>query len=142
MYEDIRSNKIKTGIIVSIFVIVITLIIYYVCMAFDLGIVSIFIAITFSIITSFVSYYNSDKIILSMSKARPATHEENQKLVNILDALVVSSGIGVTPKLYVIEDDQPNAFATGRDPEHSIICVTTGLLSTLDYYELEGVIRS
>lgn len=142
MYEDIRSNKIRTGFIVSIFVIVVTLIIYYICMAFDLGIVSIVIALLFSCISAFLSYYNSDKIILSMSKARPATHEENQKLVNILEALVVSSGLGVTPKLYVVEDNQPNAFATGRDPEHSVICVTTGLLEKLDYYELEGVIRS
>lgn len=142
MYEDIRSNKIRTGVIVSIFIIVVSLIIYYICMAFDLGIVSIVIALAFSCISAFISYYNSDKIILSMSKARPATHEENQKLVNILDALVVSSGLGVTPKLYVVEDNQPNAFATGRDPQHSVICVTTGLLEKLDYYELEGVIRS
>ena len=140
MYEDIRSNKIRTGVIISIFIIVITLILYYICMAFDFGPMSIVFAIAFSIIASWASYYNSDKIILSMSKARPATHEENQKLVNILDALVVSSGIGVTPKLYIVEDPQPNAFATGRNPEHSVICVTTGLLEKLDYYELEGVI--
>lgn len=140
MYEDIRSNKIRTGVIISIFIIVITLILYYICMAFDFGPMSIVFAIAFSIIASWTSYYNSDKIILSMSKARPATHEENQKLVNILDALVVSSGIGVTPKLYIVEDPQPNAFATGRNPEHSVICVTTGLLEKLDYYELEGVI--
>ncbi|MCI9365580.1 MAG: M48 family metallopeptidase [Clostridia bacterium] len=109
-------------------------------MAFDLGPVSIIIALTVSIISSFVSYYSSDKIVLAMSHARPATHEENQKLVNILDALVISAGLNVTPKLYVVEDIQPNAFATGRDPEHSVICVTTGLLDKLDYYELEGVI--
>ena len=140
MYEDIRSNKIKTGVIISIFIVVITLILYYICMAFDLGPFSIIIALAFSILASFASYYNSDKIILSMSKARPATHEENQKLVNILDALVISAGLNCTPKLYVVEDKQPNAFATGRDPEHSVICVTTGLLEKLDYYELEGVI--
>lgn len=140
MYEDIRSNKIRTGVIISIFIVFITLILYYICMAFDLGPFSIIFALVFSVIASWASYYNSDKIILSMSKARPATHEENQKLVNILDALVVSSGLGVTPKLYVVEDSQPNAFATGRNPEHSVICVTTGLLEKLDYYELEGVI--
>lgn len=140
MYEDIRSNKIKSNIIISIFVIIITLILYYICMAFDLGIMSIVIALTFSILTTWASYYNSDKIVLTMSHARPATHDENQKLVNILDALVVSAGLSVTPKLYIIEDSQPNAFATGRDPEHSVICVTTGLLDKLDYYELEGVI--
>lgn len=140
MYEDIRSNKIKTGVIISIFIVVISLILYYICMAFDLGPVSIIIALTVSIISSFASYYSSDKIVLAMSKARPATHEENQKLVNILDALVISAGLNCTPKLYIVEDSQPNAFATGRDPEHSVICVTTGLLEKLDYYELEGVI--
>ena len=140
MYEDIRNNKIKTGIIVSIFLVMITLIVYYICMAFDLGYMSIVIALLFSIITSVISYYNSDKIVLAMSNARPATPEENKKLINILDGLVISSGIGVTPKLYIVEDAQPNAFATGRDPEHSVICVTTGLLNKLDYYELEGVI--
>ncbi|MCI8397627.1 MAG: M48 family metalloprotease [Clostridia bacterium] len=140
MYEDIRSNKIRSALIVSIFIVMITLIVYYICMAFDLGIMSIIIALIFSCVSAFASYYNSDKIVLAMSKARPATHEENQKLVNILDALVVSSGLSSTPKLYIVEDAQPNAFATGRDPEHSVICVTTGLLEKLDYYELEGVI--
>ena len=140
MYEDIRANKFRSGVIVSIFIIMITLIIYFICMAFDLGIISIIIALICSICTAWVSYYNSDKIVLSMSKARPATKEENQKLVNILEALVVSAGLNVTPRLYVVEDEQPNAFATGRDPEHSVICVTTGLLEKLDYYELEGVI--
>lgn len=140
MYEDIRNNKIKTGVIVSIFLVVIALIVYYICMAFDLGYMSIVIALVFSIITSWASYYNSDKIVLAMSNARPATPEENKKLINILEGLIVSSGIGVTPKLYIIDDMQPNAFATGRDPQHSVICVTTGLLEKLDYYELEGVI--
>ena len=103
MYEDIRNNKIKTGIIVSVFLIVITLIIYYICIAFDLGIISIVIALSFSIITSFISYYSSDKIILAMSNARLATSEENKKLINILEGLIVSSGISVTPKLYIVD---------------------------------------
>ena len=66
--------------------------------------------------------------------------EEDLKLVNILDALMVTAGLPNKPDLYVVEDNQPNAFATGRNPEHSVICVTTGLLEKLDYYELEGVI--
>lgn len=140
MFQDIKKNKIKTGIIVSIFILVLTLILYYICMAFDLGPISIVIALGFSIITSWSSYYYSDRIILSLNKARPATHEENQKLVNILDALMVSSGLSAKPQLYVVEDEQPNAFATGRNPEHAVICVTTGLLEKLDYYELEGVV--
>lgn len=141
MFEDIKKNKIKSGIIVFGFILVVTLVIYYIAMALDFsGPVAIFIAMTFSIISSFASYYNSDKIILSVTKARPATLEEDRKIVHILDALMISSGLSHRPKLYVVEDPQPNAFATGRNPEHSIICVTTGLLEKLEYYELEGVI--
>ena len=140
MYEDITKNKIKTGVIIGIFILLITLIVYYICMAFDLGGVSIVIALVVSIISAWSSYYYSDKIILSLNKARPATHEEDQKLVNILDALMVSSGLEARPRLYVVEDDQPNAFATGRNPKNAVICVTTALLEKLDYYELEGVI--
>lgn len=140
MYEDIRNNKIKTGIIVSLFLIVIALIIYYICMAFDLGIFSIVIAMIFAITTTWASYYYSDKIVLSVNKAHEASPEIQQKLNHILDGLMVSSGLEHRPKLYVVDDMQPNAFATGRNPEHSVICVTTGLLEKMDYYELEGVI--
>ena len=140
MYEDIRNNKIKTGVIVSIFLIVITLIIYYICMAFDLGIISIFIALAFSIGTSWASYYYSDRIVLSINRAHEANPEQYEKLNNILDGLMVSAGLEHRPRLYVVDDLQPNAFATGRNPENAVICVTTGLLGKLDYYELEGVI--
>ena len=140
MFEDIQKNKMKSWFIVFAFLIVISLIIYYVCLALDLGPTSIVIALIFSIASTWGSYYYSDKIVLSLNKARPATKEENQKLVNILDALVVSSGLSTTPRLYVVEDAQPNAFATGRNPENAVICVTTGLLEKLDYYELEGVV--
>lgn len=140
MYEDIRNNKIKTGIIVSIFIVVITLIVYYICMAFDLGYISIVIAVAFSVITAWASYYNSDKIVLSINRAHPATPEEYEKLNNILDGLMVSSGLNHRPRLYVMDDPQPNAFATGRNPENSVICVTTELLEKMDYYELEGVV--
>lgn len=140
MYQDIKKNKIKSGIIVSLFLVAITLIIYYICMAFDLGYLSIIIALAFSIISTWSSYYYSDKIILSLNNARPATPEEDKKIINILDSIMLSSGLTVVPKLYVVDDLQPNAFATGRNPEHAIICVTTGLLDKLDYYEIEGVL--
>ena len=140
MYEDIRNNKIKTGVIVSIFLVVITLIVYYVCMAFDLGTMSIIIAIIFSIATSWGSYYYSDQIVLSVNRAHPANQEQYEKLNNILDGLMVASGLEHRPRLYVVDDPQPNAFATGRNPENSVICVTTGLLDKMDYYELEGVV--
>lgn len=140
MFEDIKKNKIKSWFIVLLFLVFISLIVYYICMALDLGEMSIIIALIFSIASTFGSYYYSDKIVLSLNKARPATKEENLKLVNILDSLVVASGLPCTPKLYIVEDKQPNAFATGRNPENAVICVTTGLLDKLEYYELEGVL--
>ena len=140
MFEDIKKNKIKSWLIILAFLIFTSLIIYYICMALELGTMSIIIAMIFSILSTWASYYYSDKIVLSLNKARPATKEENLKLVNILDSLVVSSGLPVRPKLYIVEDVQPNAFATGRNPENAVICVTTGLLDKLEYYELEGVI--
>ena len=140
MFQNIRKNKIESSVIVGIFIIVITLIVYFICNALNLGPISIVIALIFSIASAWSSYYYSDKIVLSVNKARPATKEEDQKLVNILDALMVASGLPNKPRLYVVEDNQPNAFATGRNPENAVICVTTGLLEKLDYYELEGVI--
>ena len=140
MFEASKKNKFESGLIISIFILVITLIVYYICNALDLGGLSIVIALIFSIASAWSSYYYSDKIVLASCHARPATKEEDLKLVNILDALMVTAGLPKKPDLYVVEDAQPNAFATGRNPEHAIICVTTGLLEKLDYYELEGVI--
>lgn len=140
MFEDIKKNKIKSWFIVLLFLAFIAIIVYYICMALDLGELSIIIAIIFAIVSTWVSYYYSDKIVLKLNNARLATKEEDLKLVNILDSLVISAGLQEKPQLYVIEDAQPNAFATGRNPKHAVICVTTGLLEKLDYYELEGVL--
>ena len=140
MFEDIKKNKIKSWFIVLLFLAFIAVIVYYICMALDLGELSIIIAIIFAIVSTWGSYYYSDKIVLKLNNARPATKEEDLKLVNILDSLVISAGLQEKPQLYVIEDAQPNAFATGRNPKHAVICVTSGLLEKLDYYELESVL--
>lgn len=140
MFENIKKNKIESGIIIAIFILVITLIVYYVCHALNLGTFSIVFALIFSIVSAWGSYYYSDKIVLSLNRARPATKEEDLKIFNILDSLMVTSGLSSKPRLYVVDDPQPNAFATGRNPENAVICVTTGILGKLDYYELEGVI--
>lgn len=141
MYEDIKKNKRKTGVIVFSFLTMITLILYYICYMFDISsYAAITIALTFSIISTIATYYNCDKIVLASVKAREATREEDLQLTNILEALMVASGLEHKPRLYVVESSQPNAFATGRNPENAIICVTTGLLQKLDYYELEGVV--
>ena len=140
MFRNTKKNKIESGIIIGIFIIAITLIVYYICHAFRLGSFSIVIALIFSIATAWGSYYYSDKIVLASCRARPATKEENLQLVNILDSLMITAGLPKKPDLYVVEDPQANAFATGRNPEHAVVCVTTGLLEKLDYYELEGVL--
>lgn len=141
MYDDIRKNKIKTGIIVSFFLAMIFIIVYTIC--YFTGVdtyTAVIITAVFSIISTFATYFNCDKAVLASVHAREASEEEFKKLNNILDALMVSSGLEHRPGLYVMESNQPNAFATGRDPEHAVICVTTGLLEKLDYYELEGVV--
>lgn len=140
MFKNTRKNKIESGVIIGIFIIAITLIVYYICNALNLGSISIVIAMIFSIASAWGTYYFSDKIVLATCKARPATKEEDLQIVNILDSLMITANLPKKPSLYVVEDAQPNAFATGRNPENAVICVTTGLLKKLDYYELEGVI--
>jgi len=136
--RDVRKNKIESFFIVSIFIIVIMIGVYYVCIYFQLGPFSAVIALVLSSIIAFISYYNSDKIILSLNGARPATEEQDKLISTILDNLCIAAGLP-RPTLYVIEDSAPNAFATGRDPEHAVICFTTGLIQKMDKYELEGV---
>jgi heat shock protein HtpX len=140
MYEDIKKNKIKTGVIVTLFMVMITLIIYAICQLFGFSEYAIFFALLFSIISAIATYYNCDKIVLASVKARPATKEEDLQLTNILDGLMVASGLEDRPRLYVVDSAQPNAFATGRNPQNAIICVTSGLIAKLNYRELEGVV--
>lgn len=97
------------------------------------------IAVVFSVVSSFVSYYWGDQIVLSMSGARPADRKRDFDLYTVTENLCIAAGIP-KPKLYVIEDTAMNAFASGRDPEHSIVCATSGLIHRLDRRELEGVI--
>jgi heat shock protein HtpX len=136
--RDVRKNKIESFFIVSIFIIVIMAGVYYVCLYFDFGPISAIIALLVASTTAYLSYYNSDKIILTLNGARPATEEQDKLISTILDNLCIAAGLP-RPKLYVIEDSAPNAFATGRDPEHAVICFTTGLIEKMNKYELEGV---
>lgn len=137
--KSVRDNKIQSFAIILGFLVIVTLFIYFVCYLMDLGPYSIVIALIFSCLTSFISYYNCDKLVLAMNGARPATEEQDKLLSTLLDGLCIASGLP-RPKLYVINDPSPNAFATGRNPEHAVVCVTTGLLEIMDKYELEGVL--
>jgi len=99
----------------------------------------LYIAVAFSIIMSFISYWWSDKIVLTMSKAKPVTHDNAKEIYHLVENLCITAGLPV-PKIYIIEDSAPNAFATGRNPEHGVICLTTGIIDKLEKSELEGVI--
>jgi len=97
------------------------------------------IAVLFSVISSFVSYFWSDKIILSMSGATLVDHENGREIYHLVENLCITAGLPF-PKIYIINDSAPNAFATGRDPKHAAIALTSGILAKLDKAELEGVI--
>ena len=90
-------------------------------------------------VMNWVSYYYSDKIVLSMSGAKPADKNDHRELLDIVENLAIGSGLP-KPSVYVINDPAPNAFATGRDPKHAAVCATTGILEKLSRSELEGVI--
>lgn len=138
--RDVKKNKYKTVFIVFCFAVFVSLFIYFISIwLFDDVYLALFIGLSFSIISSFMTYYNSDKIVLSLNKARIANHEEDLELNNLLEGLCLATGLP-KPRLYVMDDESMNAFATGRNPKHAVICVTTGLLKKLDKYEIEGVL--
>ena len=138
--RDVRRNKLKTGLIITIFFAFVTLLVYFISLFFleDTYIAAI-IGYVFAFLSAFISYYNSDKMILSVNGARPANRKEFLQLNVSLETLCIGAGLPM-PKVYVMETNALNAFATGRNPEHAVVCVTTGLLNKLDKYELEGVL--
>lgn len=148
MFEDqIRSNINKTWAFVLGFIIFFTVLIYLLGYYFaemygdpSLAFIFLIAALAFSIITSWVSYYYSDRMVISAVGARPADPILHKQLYDIVEGLVIASGVPAMPRLYVMDEQSPNAFATGRNPEHSAIVVTTGLLQMLERDELEGVL--
>ena len=146
IYEVATRNKIKSAVIVLFFFLFIGLAMYFITQAMGIymgyepgGLGYLGLALIISGISSFSGYYFSDKIILGISGARPADRNKDFEFYTVSENIAIGEGIP-KPKLYIIEDTAPNAFATGRDPEHAVICATTGLLEKLDRSELEGVI--
>lgn len=138
-YQAIQANKTKSLVVVTAFMVFIAVATYLMATAFGYGLDMVGIALIFSGLMSFFSYYYSDKIILTISGAREAKREEFFDFYTVTENLCLGAKMP-KPKLYVIEDTAMNAFATGRDPEHAVVCATTGLLSRLNRSELEGVI--
>tara|TARA_Y100000385_G_scaffold139534_1_gene144984 strand:- start:30 stop:935 length:906 start_codon:yes stop_codon:yes gene_type:complete len=139
MFELIRSNKRRSLALVAGFMVVVVLAGAAIGFVVGNGVLFTFIALVFSGAVAFASYWKADKIALRMSRARPASAVEYQRLHNLVDGLCIAAGLP-KPGVYVIEDPAPNAFATGRNPEHAAIAVTTGLLEKLNRVELEGVV--
>jgi heat shock protein HtpX len=139
MYEQIASNKRRSFFLVAFFVAMIFLLAWVFERLTGMGEGGLIFAALLAGVSAFASYYASDKIALAISHARPVTKEEFPHLFNVVEGLTIAAGIPA-PKCYVIEDTAPNAFATGRNPEHAVICVTTGLLDKLNRVELEGVV--
>ena len=139
IYSQISSNKLKTWVIMILFIVFFLTVSYVLGRALGYGLSFAGIMLIISGLISFISYYNSDKIVLSMSGAKPADKKSYRELYTTVENLSIASGLAM-PRVYVIEDSSPNAFATGRDPKHAAVAVTTGLLEKLKDAELEGVI--
>lgn len=146
IYEVADSNKRKSAIVVVLFVLFIAVSIYFISQAFGLylgyepgGLGMVGMAFIISGLISLGSYYYSDKIVLTISGAKPASRKQFFDFYTVVENLSLATDLP-KPKLYVIRDTAPNAFATGRDPEHAVVCATTGLLDKLSRTELEGVI--
>lgn len=138
IYTHQSSNVFKTYLLMALFLGLIGAIGYYFSYYYQNPSLFYF-AIIFSLVMNFTSYWYSDKIALAVSKARPATREEFFDLYTLTENLSITAGLPM-PKIYVIDDPAPNAFATGRDQNHAVVAVTTGLLARLERSELEGVI--
>lgn len=138
IYTHQGSNLRKTWFLMGGFFVMVIAISYAV--SFYLGNSSIlYIGIIFALVMNVGSYWFSDKLVLKMTGANPVTKQQAPELYNIVENLAITAGLPM-PKVYIVNDPAPNAFATGRNPEHAVVAVTSGLLQILDRNELEGVV--
>jgi heat shock protein HtpX len=139
VYEQIAANKRRSAFLIVLFALLVAAVVVAVNFLVGGGVVGFVVAALIAVTMSAVSYYNSDKVALAMSRARPADPREHARYHNLVEGLCIASGLP-KPRLYVIDDPAPNAFATGRNPRHAAIAVTTGLLEKMNRVELEGVL--
>ena len=138
MYTEIAKNKRSSYFLITCFI----LIIIGLCWVFSLALASqtvLYLGVAFAIIYAVSAYFSAGKVVLAISKAKPIEKKDNPALYRTVENLAITAGLPA-PKIYIINDPAPNAFATGRDPKNAVICVTTGLLEILTKTELEGVI--
>ena len=139
VYEQVSRNKFKSTLIIVLFVAFISAAAYAISYAFNLGDGFLLMAVGLSFFSAFASYFWGDKMVLSLNHAQPADRQDYFEFYTVTENLAMADGLPL-PKIYVIDTPAMNAFATGRDPQHAIVCATTGLLSKLNRTELEGVI--
>ena len=139
MYDQISSNKRRSFLLIAGFVLLVTLVGVAVNQLIGYGPIGIVIAVLFAGATAFLSYWKSDAIALAVSRAQPADPQTYRRLYNLVEGLCIAGGLP-QPKIYIVDDPAPNAFATGRNPQHASIAVTTGLLNIMNRVELEGVL--
>ena len=140
MYEQISANKRKTVFLVVLAVMFLGGIGYAVgFVAFRTGPIGLIVATGIAIVMSISSYFYGDRMVLAASHAHEVTADQEARLHNVVEGMAIAAGVP-KPRVYVVPENAPNAFATGRDPEHSSIAVTQGLLDTMNRVELEGVI--
>ncbi len=139
MYNQIAANKRKTVVLIALFLVVIWGIGALFGRAYGSPWIGIVPAVILSLIMTLISYYSGDKIALATARAKETTLEENSYLWRMVENLCIAQGLHM-PRVYIINDESINAFATGRDPQHASIAVTTGALEKLKNEELEGVL--
>ena len=137
MYEQIARNKRRTFVMLAAFVLLIALVAVALGILFQAGVAIVPIAIVIAIGLAWTSYFYSDKVALAASRAKPADGPEYRRYHNLVEGLFIAAGLP-KPRLYVVDDPAPNAFATGRNPKHAALAVTTGLLEKMNRVELEG----
>lgn len=138
MYDEIAANRRNSWILVAVITAVLVFLGYLVGEYWGNGYVGVFLAFVVALISCLSAYYSGDRAVLAMSKARRIQKEDYPQLVNVIEELSIAGGLPM-PAVYVIDDTAPNAFATGRDPEHASVAITTGLLQKLNREELQGV---
>src|SRR3954467_7879018 len=139
MYEQIARNKRRTFVMLAAFVLLIAAVAVALGIIFKAGVAIVPIAIVIAIAMAWTSYFASDRIALAASRAKPADGPEYARYHNLAEGLCIAAGLP-KPKLFVVDDPAPNAFATGRNPKHAAMAVTTGLLEKMNRAELEAVL--
>jgi len=138
VYTQASSNIRRTWFLISLIFVLIIGIFWVFSYVYNNPVI-LWAGVLISMAMNIASYWYSDKIVLAISKAKPVAERESPELYRVVENLAITAGLP-TPKIYIIDDAAPNAFATGRDPKHAVVCVTRGLLERLDRTELEGVI--